>query len=67
MQSKKRYDAAMMLTSAVEAIAEGPDKTPAELTRKFLEALTIFASTMTGNTSVVANNDASEFMYIYNK
>lgn len=69
MPANKRYDAALKLTSAIEVVAEGPAKTPAKLTREFLEALTCFAATMTGNTSVIVNSDTNvnEYMFIYHK
>lgn len=67
MPENKRAAAATQLVSAINLINAGSSTTPPDLTRVFFEALTIFASTMTGHTSVIANNGETvdEFVFIY--
>lgn len=66
-QYTKRSAACDELVTAVRNIDNGPESTPEDLTKAFFEALTKFASTMDGHTSVIANagDKVEEFMFIY--
>jgi len=65
----KRSDACTKLIESIYMISSGPDITPPDLNRGFLEALTCFAATMSGHTSVIAGTDSDgeveDFMFIF--